>query len=59
MLHRGRFPLTALGRIIYGCAYVEALEGHLLAHLLEAEPARLMVVTQNVSGSKVTNWIRI
>jgi hypothetical protein len=35
------------------------LEGHLLAHLLEAEPARLMVVTQNVSGSKVTNWIRI
>jgi hypothetical protein len=50
--------LTGLGRIVHGWAYVEALQGHFLSWLLEADQARMFVLTQNVSSSTVTDWIR-
>jgi hypothetical protein len=50
--------LTGLGRVVVAWAYVESLEGLLLSYLLQGEPARMFVVTQNVSGSTVTGWIR-
>jgi hypothetical protein len=50
--------LSALGRICIGWSYVEALQGHFLAWLLQAEPGRAFVITQNVSSSTVTDWIR-
>ena len=50
--------LTGLGRIVVSWAHVETYQAHLLATLLEAEPARMMVVTQNVSGSTISDWLR-
>ena len=50
--------LTTLGRIVVAWAYVESLEGLFLSYLLQSEPARTLVVTQNVSGSTITDWIR-
>ena len=50
--------LERLGRIAYHWAYVERLEADFLAFLLQANPAFLHVVSQNVSGSTITGWLR-
>lgn len=50
--------LQALGKIVYHWAYVEMLEGAFLAHLLNADQGLTHVVTQNVSGATLTDWLR-
>ncbi len=48
--------LEGLGLIVQRWAYVEALEGEFLAFLTGATD--LYVITQAVSGSSITTWIR-
>jgi hypothetical protein len=50
--------VSALGHICIGWSYVEALQGHFLAWLLEAEQGRAFAITQNMSSSSVTDGIR-
>jgi uncharacterized protein YjbI with pentapeptide repeats len=40
-------------------SYVEQLQGRLLSFLLNAEEGRVFVISQNVSASTVTDWIRV
>jgi hypothetical protein len=48
----------ALGVIVQHWAYVEHMEEGLLAYLIKADPGLALVVTKNVSGSTLTDWIR-
>lgn len=50
--------LAAFARVVILWSYVEQIQGHLLAFLLGAEEGRMFVVTQNVSSSTTTDWIR-
>jgi len=50
--------LTALGRLVYTWAFVEAMEGEFLAFLLNAHQGLAHVITQKVSGSTITDWLR-
>ena len=47
-----------LGRIITNWAVIEALQAEFLAHLLQADPGSMYIMTQNVSAKTVTSWIR-
>lgn len=50
--------LECLGRIVYQWAFVEAVEGMMLAFLIQANSELSQVVTASVSGSTMTGWIR-
>jgi len=50
--------LAALGKIVTQWAWIEESLGQLLAHLLAADRAATYVITQNVSDSTITDWIR-
>jgi hypothetical protein len=50
--------LPRLGGIVVLWAHVENWLGELLAFLLEANPALMHVVTDNVSSSTICDWIR-
>jgi len=47
-----------LGLIIMRWASVEALEAEFLAFLTNATPGFLYVITQNISGATITDWLR-
>lgn len=51
--------LAAFGSVIHRWAYIESMQGQLLAYLLDANQALMQVVSANVSASTVTDWIRI
>jgi len=51
--------LAAFARVIIAWSYVEQLQGQLLSFLLDAEAGRVFVISQNVSASTVTAWIRV
>ena len=51
--------LAAFARVIILWSYAEQLQGHLLSFLLNAEEGRVFVISQNVSASTVTGWIRV
>jgi hypothetical protein len=51
--------LAAFARVIILWSYVEQLQGQLLSFLLNAEAGRVFVISQNVSASTVTGWIRV
>jgi hypothetical protein len=51
--------LAAFARVIILWSYVEQLQGRLLSFLLNAEEGRVFVISQNVSASTVTDWIRV
>jgi hypothetical protein len=50
--------LEGLGRVVYQWAFVEAVEGMMLAFLVQANWELSQVVTARVSGSTMTGWIR-
>jgi hypothetical protein len=50
--------MTALGGIVMLWAYVDEWLGALAGHLLEANPALFHIVSNNVSASTVTDWLR-
>ena len=43
-----------LGRIITSWAVIESLQAEFLAHLLQADPGSMYIMTQNVSAKTVT-----
>ncbi len=47
-----------LGRIVTNWAAIEAFQAEFLAHLLQADPGSMYIMTQNVSAKTVTGWIR-
>ncbi len=47
-----------LGRIITNWAVIDSLQTEFLAHLLQADPGSMYIMTQNVSAKTVTGWIR-
>jgi hypothetical protein len=51
--------LAAFARVIIVWSYAEQLQGHLLSFLLNADEGRMLVISQNVSASTVTGWIRV
>lgn len=50
--------VEGLGLVVSRWAYVEWIEGDFLAYLLGADPGRSHVVSKNVSGASVTDWLR-
>lgn len=47
-----------IGRIAVEWSWVEHLCSDLLAHFCSADPGAMYVITQNVSNSTVTDWLR-
>ncbi len=47
-----------LGHIVTSWAVIETLQAEFLAHLLQADPGSMYIMTQNVSANTVTGWIR-
>ena len=47
-----------IGRVVVRWAYIESLLGQFLAYLLDADQGKMNLVTQNVSGSTITDWLR-
>ena len=47
-----------LGHIVTSWAVIESLQAEFLAHLLQADPGSMYIMTQNVSARTVTGWIR-
>jgi hypothetical protein len=47
-----------IGRVITAWSWVDAALGEMLAHMMQADPGSLYVVTQSVSASTVSSWVR-
>jgi hypothetical protein len=50
--------LERLGRVVYQWAFVEMVQGMFLAFLLHADQGLVHMVTTNISGTTLTDWIR-
>ena len=49
----------ALGRAIARWSYVEHILAEFLSFLVQGDPGRMYVITQNVAGSTITDWARV
>jgi hypothetical protein len=50
--------MAGLGTVIAQWAYVDQLMGEFLSFLVEGNPALMYVITNNVSASTISDWIR-
>jgi hypothetical protein len=56
--HADAALMTGLGTVIARWAYVDQLMGEFLSFLAQGNPALMYVITNNVSGSTIADWIR-
>lgn len=47
-----------IGRIAVEWSWIEMLLGEMLAHFCKADHGSMYVITQSVSGSTITDWLR-
>jgi hypothetical protein len=50
--------IARLGLIITRCAWIDEILGHILTKFLGANRGPMYVITQNVSASTITDWLR-
>jgi hypothetical protein len=50
--------LARIGLIVTRCAWIDEILGHILTHLIGADRAPMYIITQNVSASTVSDWLR-
>jgi len=50
--------LERLGRLIVQWSYLETLTHNLFTAVIAANPGAAMIITQNISISSITSWIR-
>jgi hypothetical protein len=48
--------MAGLGKVISRWAYIDYLLGEFVAFLVEGKPALMYVITNNVSGSTLSDW---
>jgi hypothetical protein len=50
--------MVGLGTVMTQWAYIDYLMGEFVAFLVEGKPALMYVITNNVSASTITDWVR-
>lgn len=50
--------MAGLGTVMSRWAYIDYLMGEFIAFLVDAKPALMYAITNNVSASTITDWVR-
>jgi hypothetical protein len=50
--------LIRIGTVATEWSWVESLTAEFLAHLLQADPGAMYVITQSAANSAITNWVK-